>query len=117
MKRLNRIVRLYVPGTVNNQLDPKSQETYVDLALEKFSDLFGGATAMDARGAWKTSSGILVKEPVVLVFSFTDEDGLAEHRESVEQFAKRLAVEMMQECVSVEIDGELHFIEPQPKAA
>ena len=118
MKKLNKIVRFYVPGTVDNRVDPESQEAYVDLCLRTFTDLFGGATAMNAEGAWKTGSGILVREPIVLVYSFTDEAGLAEHREAVEAFAQRIAVEMVQECVSVEIDGELYFIEPPtPKQA
>ncbi len=115
---LNKIVRIYVPGTVDSRLDAVTQEAYVELALDKFADMFGGATAMDScRGAYKTTSGLLVKEPIVLVYSFTDEAGLDEHREEVEKFAQRIAVEMVQECVSVEIDGELHFIEPHKQAA
>lgn len=114
---LNKIVRLYVPGTVGNKRNRDAQEEWVDRVLNKFADLFGGATSMEAKGAWKNGSGILVVEPIVLVYSFTDEEGLAKHRRGVEQFARLIAAEMQQECVSVEIDGELHFINPPAKAA
>jgi len=115
--RLNKIIRLYVPGTVDNRRNREEQEAYVDLALETFTDLFGGATAMEAKGAYRLESGVLVKEPIVLVYTFTDEEGLAKHRETVEEFAKRIAIEMVQECVSVEFEGELYFIYPEAKAA
>jgi len=114
--KLNKIIRLYVPGTINNKIDLKAQVKWVDKALDKFADLFGGATTMQAQGAWKTE-GAIVKEPIVLVYTFTDEDGLLQHRETVVEFAQRIAFEMKQECVSVEIEGELHFIYPAAKAA
>jgi hypothetical protein len=114
---LNRIIQVYVPGTMHGKLDPEAQELWVDRALDRFADLFGGSTAIDrCRGAWK-SSGKLIKEPVVLVYSFTDDAGLAKQRQEVERFARHMAVEMGQECVSLQIDGELYFIKPHQEAA
>ena len=114
---LNRIIQIYVPGTMHGKLDAEAQEFWVDKALNRFADLFGGSTAIDrCRGAWK-SEGLLIKEPIVLVYSFTDEAGLAEQRQEVERFAQQMAVAMGQECVSLQIDGELHFIEPHSEAA
>jgi hypothetical protein len=117
MQKLNRRVRVYVPGTMHGKLDPQAQEAWVEKALDRFADLFGGSTTIDrCRGAWKTN-GKLIKEPIVLVYSFTDDAGLATQRQEVERFAQHMAVEMGQQCVSLEIDGELHFIEPQKEAA
>jgi hypothetical protein len=114
---LNRIVRLYIPSTVNDVVDCKKQKEWVAKALKTFARLFGGATAMQAEGAWVMEDDTLVVEPIVLVYSFTDDAGLAEQRQVVERFAQQIAVDMAQECVSVEFDGELHFIQPQKEAA
>jgi hypothetical protein len=113
--KLNKIIRLYVPGTINNKINLAAQEKWVDEALDKFADLFGGATTMQAQGAWK-AGGVIVKEPIVLVYAFTDDVGLSQHCETVIEFAKIIAVSMGQECVSVEIERELHLIYPAKAA-
>lgn len=115
---LNHIVKLYVPGTVNvNQLDPVAQAKYTDIALTELAGMFGGATVQPAIGAWVSQSAGLVKEPVNIVGAYCTEEGLHNNRDNVVQLATRLAKEMGQEAVSLEIDGELLFVTAEQRQA
>ena len=113
---LNRQVKVYVPGTVDaNEAAPERQADWVRRSLEQLAKLFGGATAINGQGAYVSEELGLIVEPVVIVSAFCDEAGLAEHREAVIDFARQLGLDMTQECVSIEIDGTMEFV--QTKAA
>jgi len=115
---LNCKVVLYVPstvGTLKNQ--NRVQEEWIEKILEQFSDWFGGATAQKAEGAWKSESQGLVREPVVLVYAFCDLKTLSAQEFAVRTLAQKLAQDMKQECVSLEIGGCLYFEYPLAKAA
>jgi hypothetical protein len=72
---------------------------WVKDALTRFSEWFGGATAFQASGAWVSQQSGLILEPVVIVYSWHDEN---DHRAEVEAYARSLAASMSQECVAVE---------------
>ena len=90
---------------------------YTDICLTRLATMFGGATAQAATGAWMSESKGLIKEDITIVYAFTDEAGLNDHRAEVIQLATDIASGMTQEAVSVEIDGSLQFIAAQRQAA
>ena len=108
---LNKKIAIYVPSTFWNKPIPQTlHDEYVEKAARIFSSLFGGATAQKASGFWKNCDGELVCENITIIYAFTDADGLENHKNDIIDFALRIGKELNQECVSVEIDGELLFI-------
>jgi hypothetical protein len=114
---LNQKVTLYVPSTVGSVRDYYIQEEWVEKSLARFSEWFGGATAQDAQGAWISDTKGLVREKIVLVYSFCDAETLNKMEVFVRVFAQEIATAMQQECVSLELTGCLHFEKPLAKAA
>jgi hypothetical protein len=109
---LNRKFKFYVPGTNGGtMLDRGLQERMADVVLDDFGTMFGGATVTEAKGVWKNpASGRLVREPVILVESFTDDEGAYQHEHDVLDLAADVAGQMGQETVAVEIDDVLHLV-------
>ena len=101
--------RIYVPSTVdvNKTVDNSAA---VSGCLSFLSGLFGGATALQASGAWVSDSAGLVLENVTICYAFTNLRGLLRGRRAVLAYAKDLRDKMSQDCVSVEIDGRLYFV-------
>ncbi|WP_421155728.1 hypothetical protein [Peribacillus simplex] len=58
---LDNVVKIYVPSTYNID-QPIDNSKYVDQSLEKFSNMFGGATSYDGTGAWIGDNEKLVNE-------------------------------------------------------
>jgi hypothetical protein len=108
---LDRKVAIYVPGTVDiSKLSPQLAEKMTQRALERFAEMFGGATLLPATGAWMSKDG-LVKEPVQIVYSFTRQDTLKVKVAEVLALARELCEQMRQQSVCLEIDGRLYFVE------
>ncbi|WP_242490877.1 DUF3574 domain-containing protein [Priestia endophytica] len=106
---LNNVVKIYVPSTYNID-EPVDNKKYVDQSLEKFSNMFGGATSIDGTGAWIGDNKKLVKEKVTIVYSFAeklDKDKI----NKVVEYAKYLKNDMKQSSVSLEVNGKMYFIE------
>jgi hypothetical protein len=109
---LSHVVKIYVPSTMNGST-PVTDEVhakFVDQALTKFSNLFGGATAVGGTGAWVDDDKKLIKEKVTIVYSFAeklDNKSLDE----VVAYAKQLKKDMTQSAISLEVDGKMYFIE------
>ena len=117
---LNRKVSITIPGTdhgVVRSRDDLDDWVSVEDALRVFSQWFGGATAIAAKGGWVDGQGDLVQEPVVLVYSFCDDASLAFHRDDVEAYAKHLAHDLGQECVAVEWPEGMEFYSEEKVAA
>lgn len=114
---MNHKIAVIIPSTVNvNQTASTEIVTkWVKSAKEQFAELFGGFTSHSAVGGWMSAQG-LVEEAVTVVASFTDDAGLKRLGE-VKVFAARMAKDMSQEVVSLEVDNHLHFIHPLAVAA
>lgn len=103
-------VTLYVPSTVDvdRPLDANAAESVVTRSLHLLAGRFGGATAIRAQGAWLAENG-LVLEGTTLVYAFSAQltiDDLT----TVKAFCEALKVEMRQEAIAVEVNGELLFV-------
>ena len=105
----NHSFRIYVPSTVSvNQAVNNSAA--VAGCLSFLSGLFGGATALNASGAWVSDSAGLVLEDVTICYAFCGLRAFLRGRRAVLDYAKNLRDSMSQECVSVEIDGRLYLV-------
>ncbi len=115
---LEHRIAVIVPSTVNgNEAAPNEVVAkWSKAAKVKFARLFGGFTAHKAVGGWVSAEHGLIEEPVTVVASFTDDDGLI-FLDDVKEFAARMADEMGQEAVSVEVDHQLEFVSPLAVAA
>lgn len=108
---LSHKIAVYIPSTVNGH-EPAPADLiakWVKSAKLKFAELFGGFTAHKAVGGWVSPIHGLVEEPVTVITSFTDDDGLDRLGE-VEEFAAAVAEALGQEAVTVEIDNSLQFV-------
>ena len=104
-------VSIYVPSTrnVDEKLSKAEIKEYTDLVLEGLSALFGGATAYDAKGAWKSEKG-LVLEDVKVCKSYCTSDQLKSGIDKVISICNELKIELVQEAISLEINNKLYFI-------
>lgn len=107
--RLDKKIVLYVPATMGAAAACDNSAA-VSAAAAFLSGLFGGATIQPGRGAWVSDSAGLVLEDTTLVYAFTDSDGLRAGLDPVIDYAGKIKREMLQEAVSLEIDGVLYII-------
>ena len=115
---LQHRVAIIVPSTVaaSQAASKELVRQWVTSAKTKFARLFGGFTSHNACGGWVSEQHGLIEEPVTVVASFTDDDGL-EFIDKVKEFAAQMALAMGQEAVSVEVDNALEFVSPLAAAA
>lgn len=106
---LEDVVKIYVPSTYDVD-QPIDNTPYVNKTLEKFSGMFGGATAVDGTGAWLSDEDQLVKEKVTIVYSFAENLDKKKIKQVVD-YARALKEEMKQSSVSLEVNGKMYFIE------
>lgn len=106
---LSHIFKIYVPSTtdVNTPIDNAAT---VAKTLEFLSNMFGGATATAARGAWVSTSAGLVVEDVTICYAFCTLAGKIKNRRRIMEYAAGLRNDMKQDAISVEIDGRLFFV-------
>lgn len=104
-------VSVYVPSTknVNEKLSAEAHKEYVDMVLEALSNLFGGATAYDAKGSWVSQSG-LVLEDIKVCKSYCTSEQLKAGVDKVITLCMELKKELSQEAISLEINNKLYFI-------
>lgn len=109
MKLKNKIA-LYIPSTINVN-NPCNNETQVKKACVFFSSLFGGCTTINAIGNWIDSNNNLITENITIVYSNCTTMQLLKSKKEIINYAHNLCVEMQQECISLEINNRLFFID------
>ena len=115
---LQHRIAVIVPSTVNANESASNEviAMWIKAAKVKFARLFGGFTAHNAVGGWVSQDHGLIEENVMVIASYTDNDGLG-FVEKVKEFAAQMAEALGQEAVSVEVDNELEFVSPLTVAA
>jgi len=104
-KVLDASVAIAVPSTVHNEaLSETAYRGEVEQALIFLSDLFGGATAINATGGWLYEDGKLGTEAVTVVISFTD-DLTPDKVNKFLAYADRMRNRLKQEAVLILING------------
>src|SRR5689334_17640534 len=108
---LSHKISVYVPSTqnVNLNLSEDAHKNILDTTIRFLSELYGGATAVTARGAYVTTDGLMVIEMVTVVTAYTDNSDLAKQRK-VKMFCEFIRRSLGQEAIAVEVDGEMYFV-------
>lgn len=97
MFSLKSKITVYIPATVNINETIDNTE-FVNKAATLLSECFGGATST------------LVKENTTMVFAYAGEDDLKKNLDKVIDFCENLKIEMSQDAVALELNGEMFFI-------
>ena len=102
-------VKVYVPSTqkVSHLIDNSAIVLSVETQL---ANMFGGATAYNALGAWVCEDGRTVTEPVTIVQAYCTTDQLEQHIASVVNICANIKAELSQEAVALEVNNQLYFI-------
>lgn len=100
---------VYVPSTdnVSEKIDNTAQ---VEKVLHDLSELFGGATATPAFGAWNCANGSVVIESVTICYAFCTTEQAENNFEKVLDICQWIKTTMHQEAVSLEYNGQLAFV-------
>lgn len=109
MVGLGEYVAIYVPSTQNTNESVNNAE-YVEKIQFELSKMFGGSTSYDTVGSFVADNNEHIVEKVTIVKAFSTKID-NEHVEKCVELCKTLKVEMGQYCVSLEINGQLFFVE------
>ena len=103
---------VYIP---NKDKDGNSveQNRWVDKALSLLSSICGGATAMPPiRGAWlNESTGILVIEEPVLVYTFIEPEAFAGRLKEVVALVHEIGAQTGQDQMAIEFNQSFYLID------
>lgn len=102
-------IRLIVP---NEYHEHGTHDTNMVPYQSAIADIAGGFTASQAIGGWKDDKGTLIVEAVT-VFDVQCEKPAKGEPRAIGDFirlARRIAQELSQECVYLEIDGIVDYI-------
>jgi hypothetical protein len=104
-------VVLFVPSVERDGKTPIDQLRWVELSLEMFGRVFGGATAYPkARGVWRDDErgGALVKDEPVVVHRYTTPSDVEDERKLAElgRFCRKMGREAHQGEVGLVIGDE-----------
>ncbi|MBS0187920.1 MAG: hypothetical protein JSS51_07615 [Planctomycetes bacterium] len=116
--RADAIVMIAVPSHDhrNKPLDSGLQSRWATAAMEKFRDLFVGATAMPGcKGIYRSDAGTTIWDEPILVQSFCATDVLQEERTVRElvSFARKMRVDLKQDAVMVVFNNLMKFIKAE----
>jgi hypothetical protein len=102
---------LYIPSKDKDGHTINS-EPWVESALNLLSAIGGGATALPpVDGAWvNPETGKLIREKVVLTYTYVDPDKFEEKLDELRVFLHRMGRETNQGEVAVEFDSRLYKI-------
>ena len=107
--KLSSKVTLIVPATINIT-EEIANTPYVEEVAALFSECFGGATAAQTLGYWKSPTMGLVKEKSTTVYAYCAEKDLLENIDRIIGKAYELKEKLKQDAVALEINGEMYFI-------
>lgn len=108
---LTERVAIYVPSTIN--IDKSIDNAhYVNMVTTKLCKLFGGATSYNAMGSWYSDElKKVITENITIIYSNCTKKQLENNIFQVWDIANDLKNTMAQECISLEINGDLYFVD------
>ena len=108
---LNNRVAIYVPSKVDVNVTIDNNKYVADIT-KQFCLMCGGATSQNVVGSWYSDDlKKVVTENVTIVYSNCSDDQLKDNINAVEDIAKKLCKDMTQECISLEVNGVLYFVD------
>lgn len=109
LKPLKNKVAVYVPATVDVDKAVDNTE-FVRRVARALSDWFGGATSTPAIGYWTTMDDKMVEEHTTVVYAYCNNNSLERYLGGLVDLCTALKVEMAQEAVALELNGEMYFV-------
>ena len=109
MFSLRSKITVYILATIEVDKEIDNKE-FVDRAATLLSECFGGATSTEALGYWTSPTAGLVKENTTMVFAYAGEEDLKKNLDKVIDFCEGLKIEMSQDAIALELNGEMFFI-------
>ena len=106
---LSEKIAVYVPSTYDGNREVIDNSAYVQKVMEELAELFGGATAYEASGAWISEEKGLIIENVTIVYAYCD-TLTNEAIDDVIKICEHIKEGLKQEAVSIEINDKLYFI-------
>ena len=107
---LNSKIAVYVPTTYNTD-EECDTEAYRYEIEEKMAICFGGFNTSPVNGGWYSKKKGVIRELNYCVESFCTTSQLEEHLDEVIIYAKKLLIELKQEAVMIEVNGNGKIIE------
>lgn len=107
-KSESTLLVLFIPS-VDREMQPIDQETWLEKALDVLGSSFGGATAFPrARGVWRDDSrdGRLVYDDPVVIQCYTNEPALERHVETLRTFLVDMGRTTNQGAVGLVVDRD-----------
>jgi hypothetical protein len=104
-------VEIIVPTKtrIGHALSEATITEYAQRVKRLFAERFGGSTTVRAEGSWLSSSGLLIEEDILHVWSFTEKLSY-EDEEAVFRFAELMRDDLEQDAVTVIINGTLYIV-------
>lgn len=105
-------VTIYIPSTTDgNKPARRAQLKESKRAAKFFCRLYGGATATTAQGFYISPKKGLIEEKQRIIYAYCTASDRERTKNGVIAYAKRLCKRMRQECITVEVNGQMSFIE------
>jgi len=101
-----------VPSTTFNN-EPISSEEFsrrIEEVKSFLFNLFGGYTAVDGEGGFRSKTGDVVDESVVRVISYTGKEDYANLQKHLYKFLEEKQQEWGQESMGYEVEGDLFYL-------
>lgn len=112
METLNNIIKIYVPSTTDGNKPARlAQRREAKRASKYLCTLYGGATATTAQGYYISPERGLIEERQRVVYAYCTESDRERTMPGITAYVKRLCRRMRQESVTLEINGEMQFVE------
>ena len=105
-EQLTDCLKIYIPHG-NDEASALRSLDEVQAALVWLTDKFGGATAIDGIGSWKSPSGDVVEEPCTIVIAYMPNGALASSSDSVLAFMDQLKQRLGQDAVACELNDDM----------
>jgi hypothetical protein len=115
-------IRLIVPNRSNERdwANVRFAADPVHTYGPRIAAIAGGFTATQGTGGWTDDNGSLIVEPVTVfdiaipqTFTFADiHNNISGVQSAFRNLAKTIAQDLHQECVYLEIDGQVEFVKP-----
>jgi hypothetical protein len=104
--KLRNCIKVYVPVIRGSQISKLTKSAIKFVMCEKF----GGTTECNNLfGYWKNNTGVIIKDDIDIVYSYTNKSRYALKR-IAKRYADYIKSQLHQDCVSIEINNKLYIL-------
>ena len=108
---MKNFIAVYIPGTVHTKRIPaRDQRKIAESVAGEFAGKFGGCTTSPATGYWKSETGALIAERIIIVKSYYTPAPELDAQGFANAIAASLKTRLSQEAVTVETESGIEFV-------